>query len=346
MAKNRDQIKSNQTAPSNSLVAAANGRAERRLNNGADVDLDGLVRAGETGGEVGQLLAVVGDVLAEQLEGDDARLAVLVGADEAEDAELIHVGADVDDVVAGAQEEVLDVESAYSLVSDEVGKGDVALGKRELVSRHELRTVSRAMGEKTYNIEGEVRSVGNLAPSVEVPALVVLLERDLAVQDLGAREQVERLDVERLLEVDVVLPAQAGGLDLGLALDGQLQRLVVDEPDVVVDEGVHVGDGDLLGDVDHLVLVGGRLREVNGGEGGVRLEVLEVEVAAEGIDVGVDRAVGLDGGVDLHGVGVGGGVQDVDALDLQLGVVHLGLCDLGHTHEDAAKTVSGHARRQ
>jgi hypothetical protein len=177
---------------------------------------------------------------------------------------------------------------------------------------------------------------------MEVPGVLFIAtaQLNLTIKHLGALEQVERSHVDGLLEVDVVLLAQTTGLDLGLTLDGQLEGLVVDEPDVVVDEGVHVGDGDLLSHVDFLVLVGGGVREVDGGEGCVRLEVLEVEVALEAVDLGVDGAVGGDGRVDLHRVRVRRGVEDVDALDLQLGVVHLGLRDLGHAHEDAGTGVS------
>lgn len=175
--------------------------------------------------------------------------------------------------------------------------------------------------------------------------IIATADLDLTVKHLGALEQVERSHVDGLLEVDIVLLAQTAGLDLGLALYSQLEGLVVDEPDVVVDEGVHIGDSDILGHVDVLVLVGGGVREVDGGEGRVRLEVLEVEVALEAVDLGVDGAVGGDGRVDLHRVRVRGRVEDVDALDLQLGVVHLGLRDLGHAHEDADTDVSDAALR-
>ena len=180
-----------------------------------------------------------------------------------------------------------------------------------------------------------MRSIGNLALAIEVPAPVVILKTNGTVEHLGTLEEIESLDVERLLEVDAVLAVQAGRLHLGLTLDGETECLIVGEPDVVLDEGVHVGDCDLLRDVDLLVLVCGRGREVDGGERGLGLDVGQVHLAGEAVNVGVDRAVCGDGRVDLHGVGVCPGVEDVDTLDLQLGVVHLVLCDVGHTDEDA-----------
>lgn len=170
---------------------------------------------------------------------------------------------------------------------------------------------------------------------MEVSTLVIILQLNDAVQHLGTLEQVKSRHVELLLEGDVVLLGQAPGLGLGLALDGEAEGLVVGEPDVVLDEGVHVGDGDLLGDVDLLVLVRGGLGEFNGGEDALGLDVGQVHLAGEAVNVSVDGAVGGDGGVDLHGVRVGLGVEDVDALDLELGLVHLALGNLGHTNKDA-----------
>jgi len=70
---------------------------------------------------------VVGHVLALQVEGHDAVLTILIGAEQSDDADLLHVGADVDTVVAGHQEEIVDVEGADLLVVYEVGEADVSL---------------------------------------------------------------------------------------------------------------------------------------------------------------------------------------------------------------------------
>lgn len=188
----------------------------------------------------------------------------------------------------------------------------------------------------TYNIEGKVRGIGNVGLAAEVPLdLGTYGEISRVDRDLSALEEIEALDLEGLLEVDAVLAVEAGGLDLCLTFDGDLDGLVVGEPDVEGGEGVHVLDGDVLADVDLLVLGGGGRGELEGGEGGVRLEVLEVHAAGEPVDVGVDGAVGGDGGVDLHAVAVRLGLEDVDALDVELSIVDLALGNLGHADKDA-----------
>lgn len=111
-----------------SLVFAVNARADGVLDNGANVNVDGLIVAAESGGEVAEVLAVVGDVLAQHLEGDDAVLAVGSGGEQAEDAGLFHVGADVDEVASGVEDQVVDPEGAHFGLVDRVGEGDITLG--------------------------------------------------------------------------------------------------------------------------------------------------------------------------------------------------------------------------
>lgn len=150
---------------------------------------------------------------------------------------------------------------------------------------------------KTYNVQGEVRSVGNVGLAVKVLAILIELGGQLGRLgiDLGALEEVEGLDLELLLEVNLVLAAEAAGLGLGLSLDGHVDSLVVGEPDVELSEGLHVGNLDLLANIDDLVLIGGGGGEVEGGESDTGLDISQVHVADEGVNVGMDGAVGGDG---------------------------------------------------
>ncbi len=68
--------------------------------------------------------------------------------------------------------------------------------------------------------------------------------------------------------------------------------------------------------------------------------VLEVHDALEGVDVGVDLAVRLDGAVDGHGEVLALGVGDDDAVKDELGIVELALGDLGDADEDAVVRVA------
>ena len=60
-------------------------------------------------------------------------------------------------------------------------------------------------GRITYNVQGEVGSIGNLGSSVEVPAIGIGLECDMAFGDLGTVENIETLDFQGLLEIDAGL---------------------------------------------------------------------------------------------------------------------------------------------
>lgn len=104
------------------LVGALYSLVERLCDHRPNVNGHGLVDACERGGEVAEVLAVVGDIVAEELEGEDARLALVGVAQDSEGGDLVHVGADVDNIAAGAEDEVVDEEMAKVLVADEVGE--------------------------------------------------------------------------------------------------------------------------------------------------------------------------------------------------------------------------------
>ena len=78
-----------------------------------------------------------------------------------------------------------------------------------------------------------------------------------------------------------------------------------------------------------------RLREVDLGEGRVRLQVLKVQVTGEGVDGGADAAGLADRAVDGHGEAVRLRVGDGDALHGQGGRVDLLLGDVRDTDKDA-----------
>jgi hypothetical protein len=193
-----------------------------------------------------------------------------------------------------------------------------------------------SLEKDTHNIDGEVGSIGDVGRAVEVVAIIILLKGDLAIGNLGTLEKVQALGGYRLLESNAILAVKTRGLNLGVTLDCDVDGLVVDKIDVELLESIHILDVIVLADVDDLMLVGTGLREVERAKGNTRLNTLEVELAGEGVDGGVDGAVRLDGGVHLHGVRLAVGVEDVDALDFQLGLVELALRDLGHTDKDSA----------
>lgn len=187
----------------------------------------------------------------------------------------------------------------------------------------------------TYNVKSEVRSIGDISGGLEIRLALLGGNIDLSAIHGGAVEQIQTLHVDGLLEGNIELGGQARRLDLGLSVHGNVESLVGGEPNVEVVEGVVVSNGDILADVDELVLVAGSLGEGNVKEGSLAREILEVHDTVKAIDVGLDGAIGGDGGVDLQGDAVRLGVDDVDALDFQLGVVDLLLGDLGNSNEDA-----------
>lgn len=284
--------------------------------NGLDVDGHSLVGAGQSVGEVSEVLPLVDRAQSEQLDGDYATAAVGRVGHSAEQVGLVHVASDGNAVVPRLEKEVVNVERAEVQVVGKVGEGHVAQIER---------------------VDG---LVGNYAGAVEVIV-------DRAAQgrlgrghgDAGALEEVEGIHGQRLLERHAVIAIQAGGLDGGVAKNGDLDGVVDEEPGVKFSEGVHVLDGDLLTDVDSLVLVRVGGGKVNGNEWRLARIVLEIHDALEGSHVGLDGAIGRDGRVDLHEVGVARGFGDADALNLELGVVDLALGDVGNTDEDAGKVL-------
>lgn len=187
-----------------------------------------------------------------------------------------------------------------------------------------------------------MRWVGNFGSCPEVAEVgrVLLVGGKLngGVVHLDAFELVETLELERLLEVDRVRLGQTARGDGGLALDGDLEGLVVGEPLVEGGEGLAVVDLNvLLGDINHLELVGVGLREANLGKGVLRAKLLKVHVADEGVNGSLDLAISADGRVDGHEIPVGLGVLDGDALNLELGLVDLVLGNDGDNDIEAAE---------
>lgn len=73
------------------LVLAADLGAQVVLDNAADVDIDGLVHAGQRCCKVAEFLSVVGNITTQHLERNDAGLAVWALLKGLEDADLIHL---------------------------------------------------------------------------------------------------------------------------------------------------------------------------------------------------------------------------------------------------------------
>ena len=209
----------------------------------------------------------------------------------------------------------------------------------------------------TYKLEGNMRVVGDSGLANEV---VLSLEVDGGVENLSAvkvvetwhehvscwfhpqrTSQVDRLLTghdKGLLEVDVELLGDALGLDLGLALNGNLEFLALEKLDVEVLPVLHhVANGVGLLDNDSLVLLGSGSREVELGEGLLRPILSNEHDALEGVNVGLDTARRLNVANDLHGVLVGLGISHDNAFDGQLGVIELVLSNLRNADEDAIK---------
>jgi hypothetical protein len=188
----------------------------------------------------------------------------------------------------------------------------------------------------TYNLNGQNRRVGDGDEAVEVVVVLIGLGGDLGVGDLEAGKVVQAGELKSLLVGDTVVACNAADADGGVALDSDADGLLAEKHGVEGGEGLHVGNFDpLVGDVDGLQLGRGRLGEVEKDEGGVRLDVLEVHLRPEGSDLCADAAVGADGRVDAHQVGLRPGLSDGDAIDLELGSVELLLRNLGDGDEKA-----------
>lgn len=141
--------------------------AQRLLKRRADVDLADLSMEAERVGEVRKRLAVVDDALAEELEGQDAGLAVGQARDGEEDGGLRDVGADGEVVDAGVEHHVVDEEGADPGAVEVVREGRVADLKRQ---------------------DGGVRDVDE---AVEVVAAGVGRRGDVGGGDLQSLEAVE-----------------------------------------------------------------------------------------------------------------------------------------------------------
>ncbi|KFY93472.1 hypothetical protein V498_04411 [Pseudogymnoascus sp. VKM F-4517 (FW-2822)] len=292
-------------------------RAERLLERGTNANLGLLCVERERLLKVGELLAVVDDALADELEGQDAVLAVWLHGEGREDGALLDGGADADVVDSGADEHVVDVEGSDLGAVEVVAEGGVA------------------------DLEGQDGGVGDVGEAVEV---VALAEGDVGLGHLEALEAVDALELDGLLE------GHLGGLEAldvheRLALDGHEEGRVPEVPRVEVDEGLEIGAGDLLGDVDE-GQAGLGLGHLERHDGGVWELVLEVHSGVEAVDDGGDGVGRRDRGVDGHQDGVRLGVGDGDAVNAQGGVVDLVLDDAGEPDEDAGLLVRGMRARQ
>ena len=284
------------------------------LDNLVDVELNNLVGVGQSVREVLQVLAILLDRLALEMEGN--RLGALLGHG-IQNLALVERAGNLEGVRARLEVEVVDEQITDALAVIEVGKGSVT------------------------DIDGEVGSVGKLDISEEILLGGCRRQIGLAVLDLGALEQVQALGSDGLFEGDRRLAVKTLGLNLGLALDSDANGLIVDEPGVEASEGSHILNSDVVGEVNPLKLVGVGLGELDVDEGGVGRLILEVHDTIEGVDIGLDSAIGGDGGVEAQGVGRGGGVGDLDGVDGQLGLVDLVLSNLGDSNEDTMeKSVS------
>lgn len=139
--------------------------------------------------------------------------------------------------------------------------------------------------------------------------------------------------LNRLLKRDRVFLGNAADLDVSLTLDSDAEGLVCKKPLVEGGEGLGVVDLKFLGDVDGLEFFGGGGREVDTGKWSVGLEILEVHVANEGVNIGLDLAVALDGAVDGHRHAAALGVCYRDAVEDELGLIKLVLSHFGNGNE-------------
>lgn len=118
-------------------------------------------------GEVWKRLALVDDALADELEGQDAGLAVWQGRDGEEDGGLGDVGAHGEVVDAGVEDHVVDEEGADLGAVEEVREGRVA------------------------DLERQDRGVRDVDEAVEVVAAGVALDGDVGGGDVQALEAVQ-----------------------------------------------------------------------------------------------------------------------------------------------------------
>lgn len=150
-------------------------------------------------------------------------------------------------------------------------------------------------------------------------------------------EQELTRHLNSLLEGDTILARNTPDLDLGVALDGNTDSFVVKQPGVEASQGFDVINLNLLSNVDNLVLLAGGLWEVDPSERSLRLVVREVHNTLEAHDSGVNRAVSVDLGVNLHGQALALSAGDSDLVKSELGLVELLLSQLGHSNQQAGK---------
>lgn len=301
-------------------------------------NVNSLLKSPQGASKVLELLAVAGDIEADHLEGNNAVVAVRAAGHGVKDGGLLNVGGDEYIVDAGVENEVVHVNGTNLLAVQHVSKGGVALQTTRLVNelkREGLGRFRKAL-ERAYNFNSKDRGVGDVDGAVEVVGLGGNV--DVGIGDLEAVEAVEALELDSLLEGDAVLLGDALDLDVGITLNGHPEGFVGKQPGVEGSEGLHVGDLDNLAHVDDLESIRSSLGELDAGERGVRLEILEVHDTGEGGDGGMSLAVGADGGVDSHVVFRRPGVRDDDGVNGKLGLVELLLGDLGHANKDATRS--------
>lgn len=97
------------------------------MDNRSDIHINGLVGASQASQEIRDIVSIVLNLVAEKLEGNNAALAVLVGLDKVENLDLVQGARNRDDVATGVQHQVVDIQSAYIGVLDEVLERQVSL---------------------------------------------------------------------------------------------------------------------------------------------------------------------------------------------------------------------------
>lgn len=139
------------------LGAAGNGLAAEELGHrGADVDLDRLVVRAEGVGKVGEGLAKVLDRLAAEHEGQHALLLVAVGpgAEGREDGAVVDGRAHGELVLAGVEENVVDVDRADLLAQEVVVEGSVSLESQLVDAEVNMSKVTHTMSRVKTDLLG------------------------------------------------------------------------------------------------------------------------------------------------------------------------------------------------
>lgn len=184
---------------------------------------------------------------------------------------------------------------------------------------------------KTYKFERHKRAVGNPGCCVEV---IHGIEVDRGLVDRSAPKHLEAGHLDGLLESNGIASRDALDVNTSLTKDGHSEGLVGEQPCVEGGQGIHILDLEGLGNLDLLKGLAGGLGEVDAGERNVRRDILEVHDPEEGLNGGVNLAITLDGAVDRHGHLLGLGIGDSDAVDNELGVIKLGLSNLGNGDQE------------